>query len=247
MILEKFMDPGWLSNSYLVGDREGGTGVIIDTGADPAPLLEAIRRHRLTISHIFNTHFHGDHTAFNADLVRATGADLCAHREDVGHLQGVSCVLEGGERIDAGDLEVRIEHIPGHTAGQIFLLINGEDGFTGDTLFRRSIGGNRGPGGTTFADLRRSIVEIILGHPDTTRIHPGHTEPTTVGEERAENPFVQVMSGGAPEGDERCRFDDQEARLVVWGTDYDGGYKAWVRFDDGTDAVVAGSRVSRLT
>jgi glyoxylase-like metal-dependent hydrolase (beta-lactamase superfamily II) len=243
MILKKYMDPTWLSNSYLVADRDGGTGFIIDTGTDPAGLLAAIREHHLQVTHIFNTHFHMDHTAFNQDLARATGAEIWAHRDDAAHLPGVDRALEGGERLAIGDLAVEVVHIPGHTAGQVLLLVNGTEGFTGDTLFRRSIGGNRGPGGTTFQDLRRSILDVILQLPAATRLHPGHTDPTTVAEEIEENPFVRVMTGVDPEGDDRCTFDGKSARLIVWGTDYDGGHKAWIRFGDGTDAVVAGSRV----
>jgi glyoxylase-like metal-dependent hydrolase (beta-lactamase superfamily II) len=243
MILKKYMDHTWLSNSYLVADREGGTGLVIDTGTDPAALLRAVREHRLQVSHIFNTHFHMDHTAFNQDVARSTGAEIWAHRDDAAHLAGVDRALEGGERLAIGDLTVEIVHIPGHTAGQILLVVNGSEAFTGDTLFRRSIGGNRGPGGTTFQDLRRSILEVILQLPPDTRLHPGHTDPTTVAEEIEENPFVRAMTGTDPEGEGRCTFEGQSARLIVWGTDYDGGHKAWIRFDDGTNAVVAGSRV----
>ncbi len=242
MILEKWMDPSWLSNSYLVGDHDGGTGLVVDTGADPAALLQAAKDHRLQVTHIFNTHFHADHTQYNRDIANATGAKVCIHRADAPHLDDVGLELEGGEKMTIGEMTVEVVHIPGHTAGQILLIVNGEDAFTGDTLFRRSIGGNRGPGGTTFADLRRSIVEGILTLPPATRLRPGHTDPTTVAEELAENPFVRVMKGLDPEGEGECTFDGQQARLIVWGDDYDGGHKAWVRFPDGADAVVPGSR-----
>ncbi len=246
MILEKFMDPTWLSNSYLLGDRTGGTGLIIDTGAEPAPLLAAIEKHDLHVTHIFNTHFHGDHTQFNLPIADATGAMICVHEADAPHLDGVGLALEGGESLTIGDFTVEIRHIPGHTAGQILLIINGEEGFTGDTLFRRSVGGNRGPGGTTFDDLRNSILEI-MSLPPSMRLRPGHTDPTSVGEELEENPFVRVMKGEDPEGTGTCSYEGREAQLIVWGDDYDGGHKAWVRFEDGADAIVAGSRVSGIT
>jgi len=242
MILEKWMDPSWLSNSYLVGDRDGGTGLVVDTGADPGPLLQAVEQHRLQVTHIFNTHFHGDHTQYNREIAAATGAQICIHKADAPHLDGVGMELQGGEKLSVGEMTVEVVHIPGHTAGQILLILDGEDAFTGDTLFRRSIGGNRGPGGTTFADLRRSIEEGILTLPPATRLRPGHTDPTTVAEELEQNPFVRVMKGLDPEGERECEFEGRKARLIVWGDDYDGGHKAWVRFPDGEDAVVPGSR-----
>ena len=81
--------------------------------------------------------------------------------------------------------------------------------------------------------------------PDETRVLPGHTQETTIGRERAENPFVRVWSGAAPEGSERVRVGGREASLVVWSPDYDGKGKAWVRFDAGEDAIVGGSKVER--
>jgi glyoxylase-like metal-dependent hydrolase (beta-lactamase superfamily II) len=179
-------------------------------------------------------------------VATATGAVVCAHAADAPQLEGVGMELQGGETLSIGEMSVEVTHIPGHTAGQVLLVLNGEEAFTGDTLFRRSIGGNRGPGGTTFEDLRHSIVEGILTLPESTRLRPGHTDPTTVAEELAENPFVRVMKGLDPEGTRDCTFDGQPARLIVWGDDYDGGHKAWVRFPDGTDAVVAGSRTKVL-
>jgi len=74
---------------------------------------------------------------------------------------------------------------------------------------------------------------------------PGHTEETTIGREWEENPFVRVWRGVEPEGTEAVRVGGEEAVLVVWSPDYDGKGKAWVRFDDGTDSIVGGSRVSR--
>ena len=76
---------------------------------------------------------------------------------------------------------------------------------------------------------------------------PGHTDETTIGREWEENPFVRVWRGAEPEGTERVTVGGRDATLVVWSPDYDGKGKAWVRFDDGTDAIVGGSPHRPLT
>ena len=81
--------------------------------------------------------------------------------------------------------------------------------------------------------------------PPETRVLPGHTDETTIGREWEENPFVRVWRGVEPEGTEPVRVGGEAATLVVWSPDYDGKGKAWVRFADGRDAIVGGSRVER--
>ena len=81
--------------------------------------------------------------------------------------------------------------------------------------------------------------------PDAMRVLPGHTDETTIGREREENPFLRVWRGVEPEGAERGHGRRPGGDAVVWSPDYDGKGKAWVRFADGTDAIVGGSRVER--
>src|SRR5213596_2094566 len=97
-------------------------------------------------------------------------------------------------KLSVAGLEVEALHTPGHTAGMLSLLVSGEV-FTGDTLFRDSVGGVRAAGHTTYADLKRSIMDVLLALPPETVIRPGHTEPTTVAEELRHNPFVRVWRG----------------------------------------------------
>ena len=122
---------------------------------------------------------------------------------------------------------------PGHTAGMLSLLVDGTDVFTGDTLFKGSVGGVRAPGHTTYADLRSSIMDTLLTLPPETRIHPGHTDPTTVADELEHNRFVRIWRGLDPEGTEPCTALGEPATLILLGDDYDGGHKAWVRWPDG--------------
>ena len=101
------------------------------------------------------------------------------------------------------------------------------------------------PGATGYADLRSSIMDVVMELPGETRVHPGHTLPTTIEDEWRSNPFVRIWRGEDPEGDEPCRVRGREATLILWAPDYDGTNKAWVRFGDGEDAIVGGSQVER--
>lgn len=245
MIVERSMHEQWLSNAYLVGDADGGKGVLIDAGAPPEPLLEAIERHGLEVRHLLLTHHHHDHVSEIPAFRERLGVEVLAHPLEAKLLDGVDRTLEPGETLEVGGLRIEAIHTPGHTAGMLSLLVDGSDVFTGDTLFKGSVGGVRAPGSTGFADIRRSIMDVLMKLPPQTRVHPGHTDPTTIGEEWERNAFVRVWRGLDPESSERCRVAGEEATLVLLAPDYDGGHKAWVRWDDGRDDIVPGSIVER--
>jgi hydroxyacylglutathione hydrolase len=242
MILERSMDPGWLSNAYLVGDRDGGTAVVIDSGAPLPPLVRAMERHRLELAAILTTHRHPDHVQGHAELKRLTGAPVYALAAETPHIPSALALDPDGE-VSWGGLTIRVVPLPGHTAGHAGYLLEEVGLFTGDCLFAGSLGGTVGSGASGFEDARRAVFRI-LSLPDTTRIHPGHAGPTSVGAERSGNPFIRVLTGRDPEGEGRCTALGRPGRLVVLARDYDGGTKAWVRFDDGADALVPGSRVA---
>jgi glyoxylase-like metal-dependent hydrolase (beta-lactamase superfamily II) len=240
------MHPEWLSNSYLVGDRPGGHGVLIDSGGPVEPLLEAIERHELTVEHLLLTHHHQDHVAENAVYKERLGVEILAHPAEAERLLDVDRSIGPDEEMPVGELELKAIHTPGHTGGMLSFLVDGSDVFTGDTLFKGSVGGVKAPGSTGFADIRHSIMDVLLALPDETRVHPGHTDPTTIGAEREENAFVRVWRGADPESDEPCTVWEQAATLVLFAPDYDGGHKAWVRWDEsGEDDIVPGSQVVR--
>jgi glyoxylase-like metal-dependent hydrolase (beta-lactamase superfamily II) len=115
--------------------------------------------------------------------------------------------------------------------------------FTGDTLFKDSVGGVKAPGHTTYTDLRDSIMGTLMELPGATVIYPGHADATTVAREWDSNPFIRVWRGLDPEGSAPCTALGEPATLVLLGADYDGGTKAWVRWADGADDIVPGSRV----
>ena len=246
MIVERSMHDQWLSNTYVVADEPGGHAVMIDAGGPVAPLLEFLRRGQLTLTHILLTHHHHDHIAeLDAVLEAHPGTPVLIHDLEREHVPQATGPLIPGEAIESGALHIEPLHTPGHTAGMISLLVDGTDVFTGDTLFKGSVGGVRAPGHTTYADLKSSIMDTLLALPPATRIHPGHTDPTTVADEREHNRFVRIWRGLDPEGAEPCTALGEPATLILLGDDYDGGHKAWVRWPDGSDDIVPGSRVER--
>jgi glyoxylase-like metal-dependent hydrolase (beta-lactamase superfamily II) len=243
VILERSMSDGWLSNTYLVADEAGGHAVMIDAGGPVEPLLGAIERLELTLCSVLLTHHHHDHIAeLERVLARHPGVPVLIHPLERELVDRATGTLEPGEPISCGALRIEPLHTPGHTAGMVSLLIDG-DVFTGDTLFKGSVGGVRAPGHTTYGDLRSSIMDTLLKLPPETRIHPGHTDPTTVANELEHNPFVRIWRGLDAEGDDPCTALGRPATLVLLGSDYDGGHKAWVRWPDGTDDIVPGSQV----
>jgi glyoxylase-like metal-dependent hydrolase (beta-lactamase superfamily II) len=216
------MHPEYLSNAFAVADTERGTALIVDSGADPAPLVAAIGAWGAEVAAILRTHAHHDHVL---------------HEDELRERYGVEVIAEPGAWM-FGELRVRGLATPGHSDDMVAFHV-GDLIFTGDTLFKDAVGGG------DVEQVRASVMDVFMGLPDETRVLPGHTDETTIGREREHNPFVRVWSGAEPEGTERVRVSGRDATLLVWSPDYDGKGKAWVRFDDGTEAIVGGSRVTR--
>ncbi|MDQ6605714.1 MAG: MBL fold metallo-hydrolase [Actinomycetota bacterium] len=246
MIVERSMSDDWLSNTYLVADELGAHAVLIDAGGPVEPLLAVLDRMRFALTHVLLTHHHHDHVAeLEQVLERHPGTPVLIHPLERELVPGATGTMEPGQTIYCGALEIEPLHTPGHTAGMVSLLVNGGDVFTGDTLFKGSVGGVRAPGHTTYADLKSSIMDTLLTLPPETRIHPGHTDPTTVAEELESNKFVRIWRGLDPDGTAQCTAMGEPATLILLGDDYDGGHKAWVRWPDGSDDIVPGSQVEQ--
>ena len=245
MIVERAMDPDYLSNTYLVAAAEGGEAFFVDAGGPVQPLIDKAQELDLTPTHVLLTHRHGDHVQQLGELLeRWPGLVVLAHPAE--RVPGTTGDLQPDEEVTAGGLTVKALHTPGHTAGMLALLVDGTDVFTGDTLFKGSVGGVRAPGSTSYDDLKASVMDVLLALPPETRIHPGHTDPTTVADELESNRFVRLWRGEDAEGDEQVTVWDKPATLVLWGDDYDGGHKAWIRWaDTGADDIVGGSQVQR--
>jgi glyoxylase-like metal-dependent hydrolase (beta-lactamase superfamily II) len=245
MLLERSMHPQFVSNTYLVAAEAGGPAALIDAGGPMEPLYEAVDKHGLTVTDLLLTHHHHDHVERAAEVKERYGCRVLAHPVEAELVDGVDQTIEPGETVDAGGLRFRALHTPGHTAGMI--SFHGEGAvFTGDTLFRNSVGGVRAPGHTTFEDLRNSIMDVLMELPPETIIYPGHTDSSTVAQEWENNPFIRLWRGLDDEGSDRCTVWGDEATLVLWAPDYDGGHKAWVRWKDGSDDIVPGSQVETL-
>ena len=245
MIIDRTEHPDWLTNAYLIADGPGGSGVLMDANAQLDPLLARVDRDRITITHILLTHHHADHVAGIERYRERFEAPVLAHADTAAALDDgvVDETLSGGARVRSGDLDIAAIDTPGHCAGHLAFMI-GQDCFTADVLFRGTVGGTASPGGS-YGDLRHTVMERLMSLPHETRVHPGHREPTTVGDEWERNPFIRLWRGLEPEGSEAVRVREEPATLILWAPDYDGGHKALVEYPNGERAIVGGSRIVR--
>jgi hydroxyacylglutathione hydrolase len=212
MILESAAVGPFFKNGYVVGCERTRKAVFIDPGDEVEQLLDFIREEELTVTHILLTHAHVDHVSGVAEARRALGAPIHLHKDDLflyqnavrtGMMFGltveepppVDVFYDGEGPIGFGDYEVRVLHTPGHCPGGVCLAVRqtGDAGpphlFVGDTLFAGSIGRTDLPGGD-YETLLASITGVLLTFPDDAIVYAGHGAETTIGRERATNPFV---------------------------------------------------------
>ncbi len=244
MIVKRALNEQYLSNSFVVGDQPGGSAVIIDAGGPAEPLTEFIAANDLTVTHLLCTHHHVDHVSFNDFFVQTYGCPVFVPAAEADLFDGPydETIADGGV-ITSGGLSIKALHTPGHTKGMLAFVINDTGVFTGDTLFKGTVGGTLAPGHSTFSDIQHSIMEVLMKLPHEMSVYPGHTDYTTIGEEWDTNPFVRIWRGLDEPDIKRCTAMDRPADLVLRAMDYDGGTKCWVRFDDGGDEIAPGSRV----
>jgi len=176
--------------SYIVADDNTKEAVVVDAGTYVETIIAKALSNNLNIKYIISTHEHSDHTAGNKDLALATNAKIVAHRKSRIYKD---IVVEDGNIIKIGEIEIRIIHTPGHTKDSICLLVENKL-FTGDTLFVGECGRVDLPGGSA-TELYDSLFTKILALEEDVEILPGHnygTKPySTLNYEREHNHVLQ--------------------------------------------------------
>lgn len=190
MLLEQYVIGPYQNFTYLVAERPGGAGVVIDPSFGVSPVLEAIDAKSVKVRYILNTHSHPDHTAGNGDVRERTGAKVVAHRSaPIG--QDVS--VEEGSTLETGAIRFTVLHTPGHTPDSVLYVFEGHVA-TGDTLFVGECGRTDLPGGDPSA-MYDSLLGRIVHLDDGLVVLPGHdygVSPTsTIGREKRENYVLQ--------------------------------------------------------
>jgi glyoxylase-like metal-dependent hydrolase (beta-lactamase superfamily II) len=248
MLIHHTQDPQWLADAYVVAKEQGGPAIWIDCNGAHDDLHRFVEENDLTIEGVLLTHHHIDHIYGLDEVLERYGVDAAASaraieliREDGDFTGDIAHVLAEDGAFELAGLQVQAIPTPGHAGGHLAFLIDGTDVFTGDVLFHGTVGGTRAPGHTDLADLQASLGRL----DDAVVVHPGHTVPTTIGAERASNPFVRYFRGEDAALDEPVTAWGDPATLLVWGPDYDGGHKALVRWADGSEDIVGGSKVER--
>lgn len=212
LVLETFAVGPFACNCSIVFDRLSGDTVLIDPGADEHVIRARIEALGARVSAIIHTHTHVDHVGATAALSRACQVMPQIHEHDrflydmlpiqaalVGGAAPEACEVAGNlldeSTVTAGRIELGVIHTPGHTPGSVSFLLRSMAGgpaivFTGDTLFRGSIGRTDLPGGDSDLILA-SLRERLMTLDDDTEVVPGHGPASTIAIERRINPFVR--------------------------------------------------------
>jgi hydroxyacylglutathione hydrolase len=199
------------SNTYICGNQDSVQCVVIDPGLDTEALEEALEELGVTPNSIFCTHGHFDHIGGAAHLQRTYGVPMYLHRLDLKTLEtanftmmisrvngriaipSVDVLVDDGSEIPFGLERLKFMHTPGHTPGSSFILFRGF-AFSGDTLYRDSVGLNNLPGEDT-AQLRQSIIEVWNRLPDSLLICPGHGGADVFGNIKNGNQKLRAFIG----------------------------------------------------
>lgn len=197
--------------AYIIGDPVTGTCALVDPASEVDRILATVAEMGYRVTHLINTHGHGDHVCGNREVIKKTGAKLWIHRADAPLLRhfvnrmfsriaggrpspAPDVLVEDGDTIGVGAVSLSVLHTPGHTRGGICLYTPGHV-FTGDTLFTGAVGATFLPG-TSHETLIRGIRERLFPLPDDTIVWPGHdygkTPFSTILKEKTENPFLRV-------------------------------------------------------
>jgi hydroxyacylglutathione hydrolase len=198
-------------NSYIFRRDDSDRALIIDPGDEPEKLLGAIEQLGVTLEGILLTHTHFDHVGAVAPVARATGAEVWVPEIEKGVLADINAfvpwpgfgpfedydaehTVAGGEKLELAGFEIDVLFTPGHSPGHVTFSIPDEAVlFSGDVLFQGSVGRTDLPGGD-WPTLLESIRSLVDGFPAETTVYPGHMGITTLGAERASNPFLAELA-----------------------------------------------------
>lgn len=210
MIMETF-PVGWLQcNCTILGDEATREAIVVDPGDDPDAILARLAAHKLTLKQIVITHTHIDHVGAIFELQEKSGTAASIHKADLLLLDrldmqadwiglphapkrgAIDRYVEDGDAVSVKGLEVGVIHTPGHTPGSCTFHLQGDRNilFTGDTLFKQSVGRTDLWGGS-HQELITSIQNKLLTFDDDTLVISGHGPATTIGHERRQNPFLR--------------------------------------------------------
>jgi glyoxylase-like metal-dependent hydrolase (beta-lactamase superfamily II) len=203
---------GPVQENCFLARREGSDrAIIVDPGEEADKLLGAIAALEVGLDAILLTHTHFDHVGAVAPVARATGAPVYCPQIEVPVLQDIMAfvpwpgfgpyeswdpeeTVAGGERLELAGFDIDVVFTPGHSPGHVTYAIADEQAlFSGDVLFEGSVGRVDLPGGD-WPTLASSIQALLDGHPDETTVYPGHMGITTLGRERATNPFLAELA-----------------------------------------------------
>jgi hydroxyacylglutathione hydrolase len=198
-------------NCYIARPDGGDRAVVVDPGDEPERLLHAIAELGVTVDAILLTHTHFDHVGAVAPLARETGAEVWCPEIELPVLADIMAFVPwpgfgpfesweaehsvtGGEHLSLAGLEIDVIFTPGHSPGHVTYAVEGESAlFSGDVLFQGSVGRVDLPGGD-WPTLLESLRTLVDGYPEDTVVYPGHMGITTLGAERATNPFLAELA-----------------------------------------------------
>jgi len=197
-------------NCFIVRKEGTDRALVVDPGEEPERILAEIEQTGAAVEAILITHCHFDHVGAVAPLARATGAPVYVPEIEVPVLADIMSftmpgfgpyesyeadeVVKGGEALELAGLTLDVLFTPGHSPGHVTYAVRDEESiFSGDVLFQGSVGRVDLPGGDG-PTLMRSIQALLDAHPDETTVYPGHMGTTTLGAERATNPFLAELT-----------------------------------------------------
>ena len=195
------------ANTYLAVDEKTNEGFIVDPGGYNKVLTKEVRDNDVKIKYIILTHGHSDHICgVNEHKAEFPDAKIVAYKDEEAMLENpklnqspgfgvpystkADILISDGDELKVGDVTLKFIHTPGHTEGGMCIYVEEAKAlFSGDTLFRQSIGRTDFPGGS-YKEIMDSIRKKLFLLPDDTNVFPGHMGTTSIGFEKENNPFV---------------------------------------------------------